>query len=100
MVTSDFELNLSIEQIIVTYIFSNFIYEAIFYQFIRHLIWLFFKEFLFPLFQKNVMQTNQKSDNLQYNTLVHWAVGTNDSLGLRLVDQESDIPCIFFHNFL
>ena len=36
-----------------------------------------------------------KSDNLQYNTLVRWADGTNDSLTKRLTFQVN-----FFHNFL
>ena len=36
-----------------------------------------------------------KSDNLQYNTLVRWANGTNDSLTKRLTFQ-----VFFFHNFL
>ena len=36
-----------------------------------------------------------KSDNLQYNTLVRWADGTNDSSTKRLTFQ-----VFFFHNFL
>ena len=38
---------------------------------------------------------DQKSDNLQYNTLVSWANGTNDSSTKRLTFQ-----VFLFHNFL
>ena len=37
-----------------------------------------------------------KSDNLQYNTLVCWAYGTNDSSTKRLLFQ----ALFFFHNLL
>ena len=36
----------------------------------------------------NLKSTKQKSVNLQYNTLVRWAAGTNDSLTKRLVFRE------------
>ena len=39
---------------------------------------------------------NQKSDNLQYNTLVCWVAGTNDSSTKRLMFQ----VLFFSHNFL
>ena len=37
------------------------------------------------------MEFDQKSDNLQYNTLVRWFAGTNDSSTKHLI--------FFFHNF-
>ena len=53
-------------------------------------------KFLQPLWSKSLYITrevsNLKSDNLQYNTLGRWKD--------RLIDQASDVPSIFFHNFL
>jgi hypothetical protein len=42
------------------------------------------------------MSLEQKSDNLQYNMLVRWVAGTNDSSTKRLMFQ----VLFFFQNFL
>ena len=47
------------------------------------------------LFERYNVVRVQKSDNLQYNTLVCWADGTNDSSTKCLMFQ-----AFFFHNFL
>ena len=42
----------------------------------------------------------QKSDNLQYNTLVRWFAGTNDSSTKRLIFQVSfEFIFLFFYKF-
>ena len=45
--------------------------------------------------QKKNSADDQKSVNLEYNTLVRWADGTNESLTKRL-----KLQVFFFHNFL
>ena len=47
-----------------------------------------------PVITKN-SGSNQKSDNLQYNTLARWVYGTNDSSTKHLM-----LQAFFFHNFL
>ena len=54
----------------------------------------FFRQIGLVCCQSSLMPKGRdfKSDNLQYNTLGRW----DD----RLIDQVSDVPSIFFHNFL
>ena len=75
--------------------FKNFEVCMVWYMYTKRIPNTKVLEAAIPLYKYSCRY--QKSVNLQYNTLIRWADGTNDSSTKHLMFQ---VHIIFFYNFL